>query len=122
MIARSDFLRYITCVEVAVISINGEKWVTAESLQSACGNHEKPDVWRRRKKRGLTEKTDYIMFDNDLLFSREAAVRIFEAASRPKPAPAAVKHSRRGYLLDEDGLPILPSQKRKGPLINPYRF
>jgi hypothetical protein len=122
MIAGAGFSRYTPGMDVKVITVDGEKWVTSESLQDACGNRERPDRWLRKKKRDLIENADYKKFDNGLLFSFKSAVKIFEAARAQKPALPKTKRGRQSYPLDEYGLPVLPPEKRKGPLINPYRI
>jgi hypothetical protein len=111
--------------QVEIISVGGEKYVTGSSLLNALGTESKNfDDWFKNKKykQKLVRGIDYIDSENGILFSFEAATRIFEKADKPKIVKRGRPCSSYGYELDEYGLPILPPQKRRGVLINPYRI
>ncbi|MDR0487047.1 MAG: hypothetical protein LBG91_02245 [Treponema sp.] len=111
--------------QVEVLSVDGEKYVTGSSLLNALGTELKSfDDWfkNQKKKQKLVRGIDYIKSESGMLFSFEAATRSFEKADKPTVQRGRPRKSRYGYELDEYGLPILPPQKRRGVLINPYRI
>jgi hypothetical protein len=92
---------------VDVITIDGAKWVPADSLQACLNIKKETKAWFRScvAKFKFRNKTDWLGSPH-FVFSPEAADTIL---SNTTP-------------LDEYGLPILPPEKRKGPLINPFKF
>jgi hypothetical protein len=111
--------------QVEVLSIDGMKYVTSESFFKVIGiASEKAAHWISNtvKNRKLIRGVDFIDSDEGVLFTFEAATRLFENIKKPKKVKPSSQFSKRGYPLDEYGLPILPPQKRQGALINPYRI
>jgi hypothetical protein len=82
-------------------------WVTADSVRGYLNVKIPPDVWMRRTvtKFKFRSGTDWLR-KPQFLFSPVAAQKVISDSPR----------------LDEYGLPIPPPEKRRGPLINPYRF
>ena len=112
--------------QVEVLSFDGQKYVIGESLAKAAGiAKEKSAKWfnYQIEKRNLVRNIDYRDYGSDILFSLEAAAKIFDNINKPKAEPRGrSSKSRHGYELDEYGLPVLPPQERRGALINPYRI
>jgi len=112
--------------QVEVLSFDDAKYVIGNSLFKAVGKASGNfNNWfkNQAKKHKLVHEKDYVHYGEEILFSCEAAVRIFERGNKPKTEPrSSPRKSRHGYELDEYGLPILPPQERRGALINPYRI
>jgi hypothetical protein len=111
--------------QVEVLSVDGEKYVIGTSLSKAAGIvPENSADWIRHQiaRRKLILNEDWKDSDEGILFSFKAAARIFAQIDKPKIVKRGRPCSSYGYELDEYGLPILPPQKRRGVLINPYRI
>ena len=110
--------------QVEVLSIAGKKYVIGTSLARLLGiNQENFDDWLKdqKEKMKIILGIDYIKSEEGILFSFEAAARIFEKNRKMEAAPRG-RRRKSQYELDEYGLPILPPQERRGVLINPYRI
>ena len=111
---------------VEVLSIDGEKYVLGKSFSKLFGiTPDNFDDWfkHQKKKWKLVCGIDYIDSEADVLFFFKTAARIFDYINKPKAGhQGRPSKSRHGYELDGYGLPILPPQKRRGTLINPYRI
>jgi hypothetical protein len=112
--------------QVTVLSFNDIEYISGDSVYKATGKKVKnPRKWLDAQiyKHGLVNKKDYIGLGDEVLFTPEAATIILERTVKVKVKKTECpKKSRHGYELDEYGLPVLPPQKRRGELINPYRI
>ena len=112
-------------MNVEVLSIGGEKYVVGKSLAETLGiTPDNFDNWFKNKKnkKQIICGIDYIDSEVGALFFFNSASRIYENANKPKKPKENMRKSRKGHELDECGLPVLPSQRRRGELINPYRI
>jgi hypothetical protein len=83
------------------------QWVTAGSVHGYLNVKIPLDTWMRRTVAKFKFRSGADWFRKpQFLFSPVAAEKVISNSP----------------VLDEYGLPILPSEKRRGPLINPYRF
>jgi hypothetical protein len=111
-------------MNVEVLSVGGKKHVIAESLYKALEvETEKRADWIRNQitRRKLVSGKDWIDSDEGVLFSFEAAMKIYEWINKPETGPRG-NLRERSKKRDEYGLPILQQPERRGKLINPYRF
>jgi hypothetical protein len=110
--------------QVDVLIFNGEKYVIGNSLAKAAGiAADKANSWIHYQivEQKLFCQKDYIHNGEEILFTTEAATRLFEKVNKLKKAKPSGRFSKRGYPLDEYGLPILPPPKKQA-LINPYKL
>jgi hypothetical protein len=109
--------------QVEILFFEGAKYVAGESLAKTLDKNSATWLKWQIHRQNLLLKKDYIYDGENILFSMEAAAMIFAKVHKPKVEKSdRPKKSRYGYDLDEYGLPILPPQKRRGVLINPYRI